>query len=573
MVQAGLGTGSVVGSPRTSSMLLGLLHTGYWLLDVCRSTLPTYNTTIFCCVCFVVRHKQHPSRFVLHRRRASAAAVCAQEPATPHSAADTQGIGNSEPYTQQQQEDVGTHNPLPASRWRDGGSSPYLPAAPGAASGPAGTRGGHTAAASCPEAFLSRSIQTANSWPELAAVLISYGKGMPSSTSAIQQQSPKLQQRPGRHELQQQQEVSAALKQLNGKHLARLLKALARLQPPAHSHHPPPAAAASPGSVSGGSSSKLPSTAAARWSRHDQQSFWTFTQLAVSECLEQLPSLSAWELSSTLWASCKLAHAPPAFQLRRLLQQLTEPSILASASAQDLSMALYAVASLAVQVPEQQLEVLLGASAGCLQEAAPQALSNTLWAVATLQHRPTEGWLRQMEAHCTSILDSTQQQQQWQGLQEPTEPPQAQHIQQTWQQQQRQRQRQPWSSARFSPLGLYHLLWAMAKLQWQPAPAFQAGFWPASLSQLQHMSPHGTSGILWAAASLALQPPGPWAIAWLSRLQQQMQQRRCGPQDLANALWAVVRLGLRPGSAWLDDALRATQAVLASAGTQVRIST
>jgi len=390
-------------------------------------------------------------------------------------------------------------------------------------------------------------------------VLISYGKGMPSPASAMQQQS---------HKLQQQQEVSAVLKQLNGRHLARLLKALARLQPPAHSHHSLSAAATSPGSVSS-SSSKLPSTAAARWSRQDQQSFWSFTQLAVSECLEQLPSLSAWELSSTLWASCKLAHAPPAFQLRRLLQQLTEPSILAAASAQDLSMALYAIASLAVQVPEQQLEVLLTASAGCLQEAAPQALSNTLWAVATLQHRPSEGWLRQLEAHCTSILDSSQQQQR-QELQEPTGPVQAQHIQQYWQQQQRQRQHQPWSSTGFSPLGLYHLLWAMAKLQWQPAPAFQAGFWPASLSQLQHMSPHGTSGILWAAASLALQPPGPWATAWLSRLQQQMQQGRCGPQDLANALWAVVRLGLRPDPAWLDDALRATQAVLASAGTQVR---
>jgi hypothetical protein len=278
--------------------------------------------------------------------------------------------------------------------------------------------------------------------------------------------------------------------------------------------------------------------------------------------MQQLPSLSAWEVSSTLWAASKLAQAPSPYLLRQLLQQLAQPGILAAASAQDISMSLHAVASLAVQVPEEQLHVLLSASAQRVQEAAPQALANTLWAVATLQHRPQEQWLRQLDAQCASILQascSSEQQQSTYPFTSTGPGPQ----------QQQQQQQQRYEKDRFSAHGLYQLVWAMAKLQWQPTATFQAGFWSASLSQLPAMSAHGVTGVLWAVASLALRPPKPWTAAWLSVLQARMRQGVCRPQDVGNALWAVVRLGLRPDGEWVQEALIATQAVLKASGTQV----
>jgi hypothetical protein len=313
--------------------------------------------------------------------------------------------------------------------------------------------------------------------------------------------------------------------------------------------------------------------AAVSWSKQEQQSFWTFVQLAYSECMEQLPALTAWDVSSSLWAASKLAQGPSPFLLRRLLQQMAHPSILAAATAQDVSMSLYAVASLAVQVPEQQLDVLLSVTVQQVHKAPAQALANTLWAVASLQHRPQEEWLRQVEGRCASILHSSSSSSQQQHGQHQEQPPmhstaQQQQQHQGQQQQQQQQRQQRWAGDSFSAHGLYQLIWALAKLQWQPTAAFQAGFWSASLTQLPHLTPHGATGVLWAVASLALVPPKPWSTGWLSGLRARMEAGVCGPQDLGNALWAVVRLGLRPDESWLQVAMRATQDVLQSAGTQ-----
>lgn len=222
-----------------------------------------------------------------------------------------------------------------------------------------------------------------------------------------------------------------------------------------------------------------------------------------------------------------------------------------------------------------------------VQAASPQALANTLWAVATLQHKPQEQWIRQLEQRCASImLDSSSPQQQHLQQQHAAGPSLHSdlHSQQQQQQQQplwypsraqhphQQQQLQGVRQEAFTAHGLYQLVWSLAKLQWQPTASFQAGFWSASLSQLPSMTPHGTSGVLWAAASLGLQPPEPWQCSWLAELQGQMQQGGCGPQDCANALWAVVRLGMQPGEGWVQDALRASRAVLRAAGTQVRLA-
>jgi hypothetical protein len=210
-------------------------------------------------------------------------------------------------------------------------------------------------------------------------------------------------------------------------------------------------------------------------------------------------------------------------------------------------MALYAAAVLGLQVPEQQLEALLAAAADNMHSAAPQALANTLWAVATMQYRPQEQWLNMVEERCCCLL---QQQASQHGLQQQAGRTAGAH------------------QAHFTSKGLHQLLWSMAKLQWMPEQRFLSLFWAVSSTQLPHMTPHGTSGILWAAASLEVSPPEHWVQSWLHVTQQQLAERRCGDQDVSNALWGVVKLGVRPSQAWLEVAMDASGAVLAGAGSQ-----
>jgi hypothetical protein len=359
-------------------------------------------------------------------------------------------------------------------------------------------------------AALSQQLKCAGSWQQVQELVQGYGR----------------QQQQG-HKQQQSQTFDQALKMLNPQHLSCLLSTLARLQPTAWS------------TASTAAASRRTLT-----SRQQQQLLLQqFTELghaAFSEVLQQLPALQPREASNVLWAACKLQHPPAAPQLKQLLAHMAQPALLARSNAQDVSMALYAAAVLGVQVAEQQLEALLAVAAANIDSAAPQALANMLWAVATLQYRPREQWLSMVEDRCCDLLQQQASHQQIGSA----------------------------FSAAFTCKGLHQLLWSMAKLQWMPEQRFLSLFWSVSQAELPHMTPHGTTGILWAAASLEVMPPEAWLHTWLSAMQQQLLDGRCGDQDVSNALWAVVKLGLRPHEAWLAAAMDASGAVLAGAGSQ-----
>eukprot|EP00775_Hariotina_reticulata_P006973 gene6973-7187_t len=268
------------------------------------------------------------------------------------------------------------------------------------------------------------------------------------------------------------------------------------------------------------------------------------------------------ELSNILWAAAKVPQPPAAQHVKQMFQQFASASVLADANPQDMSMALYAVAALGVQVSEVQLQAVLQAAVGQLSVAAPQAVANTLWSVAVLQYRPDEQWLQAIEQRCCNLL---QQQLAWQREQEQdimsgeaaplaVEQPSAVHKQ----------QRQPGISSKC----LHQLLWSFARLQWLPTGQFQQLFWAVSAGQLAGMSPLGTTGILWAAATLQVQPPQPWMDAWYQTTSRQLYGSLFNDQDAANALWALVRLRQRPGSSWLVAAMAGSWAVLRSAGAQ-----
>jgi hypothetical protein len=372
-------------------------------------------------------------------------------------------------------------------------------------------------------AALSKQLKSAGSWEHALQLVQQY------TQSATQQQQHGQQ-------LQLQQPPGQELRQLNAQHLSCLLSSLARLQPLVQS------AAARVA----GSRRELPYRKQQQ-QQQQQQQFTELVQSAFSQVLQQLPALQPREASNILWAACKLQQPPAALQLKQLLAHIAQPGVLARANAQDVSMALYAAAVLGLQVAEQQLEALLAAAAADMHNAAPQALSNTLWAVATLQYRPQEQWLSRVEERCCCLL---QQQASQLGLQPRSGRSAGAH------------------GAQFSSKGLHQLLWSMAKLQWMPEQRFLALFWAASGAQLPQMTPHGTSGILWAAASLEVSPPGDWLQSWLQVTQQQLAQHRCGDQDVSNALWSIVKLGVQPSTAWYEAAMDASGAVLAAAGSQ-----
>jgi hypothetical protein len=407
--------------------------------------------------------------------------------------------------------------------------------------------------AAADSAFTSR-LKQCTCWQQLLHLVVDHNDqlGLSSDESSgmfmqmgkgrQQQQERKQQQQQQHHHHQQQQMVSVPLQdisrrlaQLNPRHLSCLLCMLVKFQP------------ATASTTVGSEQSKV---------------FNQFAKLVFTEAVQQLSYMAPRELSNILWTAAKVQQPPAAQQVKQMFKQIASNSMLATANPQDLSMALYAVAALGVQVPELQLEAVLQAAVRQLHAAAPQAVANTIWAVAVLQYRPNEQWLQAFEQRCCNLLrqqlPQLHEQEQDIRLGEADQLPAEQYTLV-------QKRAQDWG---ISSKGLHQLLWSFAKLQWLPTNEFQQLFWAVSSGQLSSMSPHGTAGLLWAAATLQMQPSALWMQTWYSATSRQLNARLFGDQDAANALWALVRLRQKPDSSWLSVAMAGSWAVLADAGAQ-----
>lgn len=362
-------------------------------------------------------------------------------------------------------------------------------------------------------ALLTKQLKLATSWQELQHLAQQYQPNGPS--------------------LERQQQQQQGLTALNPQLLSCLLSSLVKCQLPA--------------------AAPLHSKASAAAVSHDTQMFSTFVGQVFSQVLLLLPAMQPRELSNILWSAAKLNQPPDNHKIRQILTQMTQSGVLAHANAQDVSMCMYAIASLGIQVAEQQIELLLAAAAAQPDSTSPQALANTLWAVAVLQYRPSEQWLSNLESSCMQLLQQ-QQQRQTAALRSVRGPC--------------LRRQQQQKTKEFSSKGLHQVLWAMAKLEWVPSDAFLKAYWAVSQQQLATMTPQGTTGIMWAAASLEIKPPSDWLDTWFNSSQLQFRKGRCRDLDLANALWASVRLGLEPCASWLQQGLASAEAVLAQAGAQ-----
>ena len=262
-----------------------------------------------------------------------------------------------------------------------------------------------------------------------------------------------------------------------------------------------------------------------------------------------------------------------------------------SFTSQDLSLAFWAVATLQWQISGEQLDTLLAVAAdqGVLATAAPQAVANILWAVATLQHEPSSRVMLLLESRASEVLLELNHQ------------------------------------------GLHNVLWGMTKLMWTPKQGFQGRFLEVTRGKLQAMPPHTSTGILWCWATLGLGMPREWLREWheaslLNMLplqqqqQKQWQQQRgqpgrvmqgqqpgqqeleeqqggplpmikehnvqlaqhhqqrqprqqqqlqgFGPQDFGNALWAHGNRGWQPSDTWMAGFWEGSRSQLEHAGVQ-----
>jgi len=171
-----------------------------------------------------------------------------------------------------------------------------------------------------------------------------------------------------------------------------------------------------------------------------------------------------------------------------------------------------------LQLPPGFLEAVLEASKLTLPSAGPQALSNTLWALAKLRSPPPADWLDLYLARsATQLRDS-------------------------------------------APQALANTGWALATLgpTQRPPAAWRAAFLDATAAAAPYSPPASLAQAAWAAARLRLAPGQDWGRvvqdASLSRLSH------FKPQDLANTSWALASLQLRPSLAWMDAMLKAVQA-------------
>jgi hypothetical protein len=94
------------------------------------------------------------------------------------------------------------------------------------------------------------------------------------------------------------------------------------------------------------------------------------------------------EVSNALWAVATMQQQMPGQQLRQLLNALVSKR--QQANPQDVSNTLWAVATMGQQVPEQQLQHLLSLLVSMSEQVDPQAVANSLWACGRMQVQPQQ---------------------------------------------------------------------------------------------------------------------------------------------------------------------------------------
>lgn len=159
----------------------------------------------------------------------------------------------------------------------------------------------------------------------------------------------------------------------------------------------------------------------------------------------------------------------------------------------------------------------------------PKELSNTLWALATLGHRPTKEWMQQLLASCSARL------------------------------------------ADFQPQEMTNVAWSLAQLNYHPGDTWIASFLAASYPLLFEFESGDQARVACALAKLSAAP----SAGWIERLAAAVQAKFSG-LDAAEAMATVAALRrLSAAAVEEEDAaavfgLRASTLVVRDASLVVR---
>jgi hypothetical protein len=146
------------------------------------------------------------------------------------------------------------------------------------------------------------------------------------------------------------------------------------------------------------------------------------------------------------------------------------------------------------------LDRVLIAAASSLEQFTPQHLSNTVWALAQLQHNPPKPWLQQL------LLASLQQMQE------------------------------------FKPLDYIQMLGGLVQLGFSPSPLWFSSFWSKSGQSLtqSNFSAAELHSLLLAVVKLDAQPPQRWLQAAAGAVERSLAG--FGSQQLLEVLQALQTL-------------------------------
>ncbi len=161
------------------------------------------------------------------------------------------------------------------------------------------------------------------------------------------------------------------------------------------------------------------------------------------------------------------------------------------------------------------LHVWAGAAQRRMEECNPQALANSLWALATLGLRPDQGFMAEWTKAAQRQMEE------------------------------------------FNPQNLSNSLWALATLGLRPDQGFMAAWTKAAQHRMEEFNPQALANSLWALATLGLRPDQGFMAAWTKAAQHRMGE--FNPQDLSNSLWALATLGLRPDQGFMAEWTKAAQ--------------
>jgi hypothetical protein len=204
----------------------------------------------------------------------------------------------------------------------------------------------------------------------------------------------------------------------------------------------------------------------------------------------------ARQLGNIIHASCKLCLPDTA---KLLLPRFLRASTLQHADPQALSNVLWASASLQLQLTAVELQQLLARLIAILPDATSQAVSNSLWAVATMQQRVTPQQLRQLLERFVVVLTEAK------------------------------------------PQGLANTMWAVATMGQQLQSKQLQQLLERFVAVLHDATAQNVSNSLWAVATMKQQVKPQQLQQMLGRLIAVCTE--ANPQNVSNTLWAVARMG------------------------------